>query len=251
MITEKEIIETLFSFIKDHFDDFNHQPRGNDKWWLSTQYGHSWAPFVEACFILEGEKRCYGEVNNKIGEIGHSYTHPNITNVFQKMLKNPEPYNSQTRYLDFDLIDLSWRDKNDKLILALEHSEDGSKTDNQLKEIFREMDKLNGNSSDFNVIVSRPRLRRLPGHRDQYSDRLIEYENRIKEKLSEMQSKENWIFILIAPESDFIPVNTSKKIIFHCYKWENDKLSKIVSEIGEDYSFEVIQNDEGKIIKKQ
>lgn len=134
-----KIVERLFNFIKDNFDRFEHKPRGHNKWWHSTKYGGSWAPFIEACFINEGENFGYN--------IGHSFTRPNITSVFKEFFSG-RVYDKDHRHQDYKGIDISWRNKHEdnKLILALENSEDshggGSTADGQLIEIQGEIDKL-------------------------------------------------------------------------------------------------------------
>ncbi len=254
-LSEKVITEILFDFIKQHYNDFghHHKKREKSKWWHNHNYGKqigkrgdSWAPFVEACFINEGEKRGYG---NNDGKIGHSFTHPNITKVFSEILKRSLPYNKRHKYDDYLSIDVSWRNKENKLIFALEHSEDAKKTgtvaDAQLIEIFDEIDKLKNIYSVFKVIVSRPHIRRKD-HGD-YNLVVNDFKKQIENKLLNLKpcSEENWIIILVAPETDLKRADERTKIKIHSYKWEIEKLT----EVEGDYSFEVKMDNGGNIIK--
>lgn len=245
-LSEKEIIETLFNFIKQHFDELGHRPDGNTKWWHHTRYGGSWAPFVEACFIIEGERRGYGKGEDKIG---HSYTHHNITDFFLKIFKRT--YDNNSKYDNYLDIDFSWRTK-DKLILALEHSEDPDKSskgittaDKQLDAIFQELDKLKNVCSLFKIVVSRPHIR--DQDKGDYDSVVKYFKEEIEIYLSQTKprSDENWIITLIALGTDLKKADERTKIKFHSYKWEINKLA----EVEGDYSFEVKMDNGGNIIK--
>lgn len=220
------IIEMLFDFIKDKFDIFEHKARGHNKWWHSTKYGGSWAPFIEACFINEGENSGYN--------IGHSFTHSNITDVFRDFFSG-RVYDKDHRHQDYKGIDISWRNisEENKSILALENSEDsqgnGSTAGDQLNKISEEIDKLEKNCADFNIIVSRPHLRRIKGRRDSYSDLINYFQNEINKKLltTNPSLNQKWIIVLIAPEEDLNQHNRQTQIGFHCYEWKTNKLERI------------------------
>ncbi len=228
-LSEKEIIKILFNFIKDKFDNFgiHHSKRGD-----------SWSPFVQACFIKEGEK-----LNYKIGECR---TYPNIKD-FMKEIKHP--YGSSASKYPCRCYDISWVNDAGELILALEYEEstnegNGSTAEKQLHAIFDELEKLRYYKGQFKILVSRPRKR---NRRDNYLDSINHFEKEINIKLSNVKPllSEKWIIILIAPETDLKKAEERTKIKFHSYKWETDKLM----EIEGDYSFEVEMDNGGNVIK--
>ncbi len=244
-LSEKEIIEILFNFIKKYFDNFGHHSDSNNKWWHHTKYGASWAPFVEACFIMEGESCGFGKGKDKIG---HSYTHHNITD-FLKIFKIT--YDNSNKYDNYLDINLSWRTK-DKLILAIEHSEYPDKyskkittADKQLDAIFQELDKLKNVCSLFKIIVSRPHIR--DQDKGDYDSVINYFKKEIEFNFLQTvpPSDENWIIILIAPGTDLKKADARTEIKFHSYKWEIDKLI----EVEGDYSFEVKMDNGGNVIK--
>lgn len=230
------IVERLFNFIKDNFDKFGHR---KENWWLKHSYGknrnetgQSWAPFVEAFFVFEGEKNhfevghCYGNdehnVENFIDDIRNSTIKPHYN-------RNEHPCYPQNTN-NADGIDVSWRDIENNLILAFEHSEDshggGSTANGQLIEIKDEIEKLSRADADINIIVSRPHIR--------YSDNKI-YQNvvdyfkkDIETILLNINPINEWIIILITPEFHVVnnPINPIK-IKFHCYQWNANILEDI------------------------
>lgn len=259
-LSTSTIVKTVFDFIKDNFDRFEHRKRNGEKnWWHNHKYGQeqeidekfilkrgdSWAPFVEACFIKEGNNRGY--------LIGHSFTHPNITFVFRDFFG--EVYNETNKYKDYKKIDVSWRENKSELILALEHSEDSkghsklhTTADGQLDQIKDEIDnKLKNEHSDYKVIVSRPYLRGIP-RGDNYPELTEYFKIKIKDMLRNVNPKsdEKWIIILIAPVKDIQQTGDSTHIKFHCYEWMQNDLQLI--EGSENCSFEVEMND-GEYVK--
>ncbi|MCG2737661.1 MAG: hypothetical protein L6282_14850 [Candidatus Methanoperedenaceae archaeon] len=258
-----EIVKILFDFIKDHFDEFKHryEPRnGNQRekwWWINHEYGkdrgergRSWAPFVEACFVMEGEKTPF--------TVGHcyNYSHHNVENFIEYAFK--VSYNHEKHPCDSSSrgggggIDVSWRDNNN-YFLALEHSEDSdpynksefcskfnkgtSNANAQLKGICDEICKLKDKHPAFNIIVSRPNIR------DQdhgiYSSVVNEFKKNIEDILSHINppSNEKWIVILIAPQIHVKDPIKGIMINFHCYEWNGKQLSLITGD--RNYSFEV------------
>lgn len=252
-----EIVDILFNFIEDHFDKFKHRP---DWWWKNHEYGkdrgvsgESWAPFVEACFVMEGEKtpfnvgHCYGNdthnVENFIEDtFGVSYDH------------NKHPCDSLSKGRGKG-IDVSWRTDDNKYFLALEHSENSDpnpgigicdkfnklKPDNnaQLRGICDEICKLKDKHSTFNIIVSRPNIR--DQDHEIYISVVNDFKKHIKDILSYINppSEEKWIIILIAPQIHVKDPIKGMTVQFHCYEW-NGNQNQLVEIKGErDYFFKV------------
>ncbi len=248
-LSEKVIIEILFDFIKQHFNDFGHHYKKGEKskWWHNHNYGKqigkrgdSWAPFVQACFIKEGEK-----LNYKIGECR---TYPNLKD-FMKGIKHP--YGSSANKYPCRCYDISWVNDAGELFLALEHEESANKgnggtADKQLEAIYEELEKLGYYKGKFKVLVSRPHLQK-GSDGNSYPGLLEHFKKKITNKLTIVKphTEENWIIILIAPEIDLKKVDERTKIKFHSYKWETDKLM----EIEGNYSFEVKMDNGGNVIK--
>lgn len=258
----EDIIKILCKYVKDNFDKFGHQGKGNDWWWNTLCFGGSWSPFVETCFI------CYEEKNQY--QIHHSYTHSNIKDymriVHKKEYDTPEHQKYHIDISDINLLD------NDKYILSLEHSEDAPEQD-EIKRIIRELDynpiededvegktarkqlcavrdeinKLKGIKSRFKVLISRPRrFKKIKENgiwRDtpNYLDSVNYFKKRIEEDLKKdaasFDDNETWIIILIAPDPDAPRSNTVKpdKIIFHCSQWIGKNEGGELSEIDEKH----------------
>ncbi len=258
-----EIVDILFDFIEDHFDKFKHryEPKHNGQekwWWINHEYGkdrgargESWAPFVEACFVMEGEITTFN--------VGHCYgndTH-NVENFIEDTFKRP--YNHSKHPCDSSSkgggggIDVSWRGNDNKYFLALEHSENRhpdpgrgicdkfnkgkSDSNAQLRGICDEICKLKDKHSKFNIIVSRPNIR----YRDNYifSSVVNDFKKNIEDILSHINppSEEIWIVILIAPQTHVRDPIMGMMINFHCYEWNGKQLSLIKGD--RNYSFEV------------
>lgn len=250
-----EIVDILFNFIEKYFDKFKHRP---DWWWKNHEYGkdrgvsgESWAPFVEACFVNEGEKTPFN--------VGHCYgndTH-NVENFIEDTFSvsydhNKHPCDSSS-IGGGGGIDVSWRRGDNKYFLALEHSENrhpnpvngicdkfnkGKPYDNaQLRGICDEICKLKDKHSRFNIIVSRPNIR----DRDHgiYISVVNDFKKHIEDILSHINppSEEKWIVILIAPQTHVSDPINGIMINFHCYEWNGKQLSLIKG--ARNYSFEV------------
>ena len=56
-ITEVEIANKVFDFVKEHFDKFDCKGK-NFEWWWSK----SWSPYIEACFIVWGKRLILEEI---------------------------------------------------------------------------------------------------------------------------------------------------------------------------------------------
>lgn len=249
-LSSQNIVETLFNFVKANFDKFEHMPKSPHKWWHNTKYGRSWAPFVEACFIIWGE-----ETNNShqaTHKIGHTYTHPNISTFMGKI---NHPYGID-KYPKFPprLYDVSWVNEEGELILALEHEESanknhGSIAEGQLYAIFEELEKLRYYKGKFKIIVSRPHIR--DEDNGNYEILINDFKKEIQKKLSRLAiiPKEKWIIILIAPGKDIQQTGDSIHIKFHCYEWMQNDLQLI--EGSENCSFEVEMYDGGYVKCKQ
>lgn len=265
-LSTKSIVEMLFNFIIDNFDSFEHSP-GRNGWWNNHNYGKerglngdSWAPFVEACFVLEGEKTSF--------TVGHCYGNDahNVENFIDdyrtSMNEIEPPYNHSIHPCDSSSIgggegiDVSWRIKDEKYFLALEHSENRhpqaidkngesgfcSKFNNgepennaQLRGICDEIYKLKKKHSIYNIIVSRPHIR----YKDNkiYQNVVDCFKKNIEGILLNVNPPDKWLIILIAPEFHVSNPIEETKIKFHCYEWQSNKLEKIQE--NEKYSFKV------------
>ncbi len=218
-----DIINILFNYVKDNFDKFGHQ---EPDWWWNTDYGSSWSPFVEACFILYGEKNQY--------QIHHSFTHPNITDFMRVVhCKKYDHSNKHTikglkHISDINLLNSGI------CILSLEHSEDGEPIRMQLDNIFEEIDKLKDIPDGFKVLISRPQP--FDRHIDPqgYSQSICYFEQEIQNRL--MNDSGQWLIILIAPYPDDNP----HEIIFYCYEWKENALHDI-DENHEKYTIPIKQ----------
>jgi hypothetical protein len=238
VLSSQDIVETLFNFVKANFDKFEHAPKSPHKWWHNTKYGRSWAPFVEACFIIWGEE--LNKSHQAAYIIGHTYSHPNIS-TFMKEINHPYGTDIYPKFPP-RLYDVSWVNEEGKLILALEHEESennnhGSIAENQLYAIFEELKKLRYYKGEFKIIVSRPHNRNEDN--GNYDNLINDFKNEIQTKLSSLSilPKEKWIIILIAPGKDIKRPGDSTHIKFHCYEWMQNDLQLI--EGSENCSFEV------------
>lgn len=260
------IVEKLFNFIKDNFDTFGHHhiSRG---WWIDHRYGqtrndrgNSWAPFIEAFFVIEGEKTSY--------EVGHCYRHKNveffISDIFQRVYDETiHPCDSQLSGQS-EGIDVSWRTKNGEYILALEHSEDSldmsivrnqickrfnhrTTADGQLRGICDEIHKLRNINinSKYNIIVSRPHIR--DSDNKIYQNVVDYFKKNIENILLNINPINEWIIILITPEFHVVnnPINPIN-IKFHCYQWNANILEDIPLQ---ENSFQV-KMDNNSLVKK-
>ncbi len=246
-----DIIKILFDYVKNNFDNFGHR-RSRFFWWWETRhwwmnpendFGSSWSPFVEACFIEAGKKYPNYEIFCSLQNseqlknyMGASYRHPN-------------PKKS----------DIDFFDKNaNKFVLSLEHSEDspqqkqidnykgqigwqptddqdveGDKTKKQLIAVRQEVWKLKGKqlqlNSKFKVVISRPKcFDKINGKKEKpsYFDSVKYFRNQIekdlKKDVASLNDNENWLIILIAPNNGSLYANVDE-ILFYCYEWDNKK----------------------------
>lgn len=225
------IVEGLFNFIKDNFDGFEHRKRKGEKnWWHNHKYykngqkqgkrGDSWSPFIQTWFMIEG-----GSLNYKIGECR---TYPNLKD-FMKSLNHP--YGDESKKHPCRCYDISWVNQDGELILALEYEEsanegNGSTVDKQLYAISEELEKLRYYKGHFKILISRPRKQK---RESSYSDTINYFEGEIKNKLSFVKplTTENWILLLIAPDTDLDDHQRNANIVFHCYEWKTNKLEII------------------------
>jgi len=214
--TENLIFTNLFEFMKYYFDFFGHYKSSNS-WWLAN----SWSPFVEACFYIWGK-----EINCNVGM---SYTFPNFPNFLEninyiddaKKFKKPND----------EGFDLSWQDGNKNYILKLEHEETGGTPDKQLEEIRNEIIKLNNYPALFNILISRPHLRRFRGVKDTYPNAIEHYKDKIENVFKDKKiasNNKNWIIILIGPRNIHLKLPGDKtEILFYRYIWNGHELSDL------------------------
>lgn len=212
--TEDIIFTNLFEFMKYYFDFFGHHKHSNS-WWLAN----SWSPFVEACFYIWGK-----EINCNVGM---SYTFPNFP-IFLEIINYIDDANKFQKPID-EGYDLSWRDENKNCILKLEHEETGDTPDKQLKEIRDEIIKLNNSPGLFNILVSRPHLRRFRGFKDTYPNAIKYYKEKIENMFKDLNiasNNKNWIVILIGPNNIHLRSPGDKtEILFYRYIWNGNGLS--------------------------
>lgn len=212
--TEDLIFTNLFEFMKSHFDFFGHYKLSNS-WWLAN----SWSPFVGACFYIWGK-----EINC---DVGMSYTFPNFP-VFLEGIKYIDDANKFQKPEDRGY-DLSWQDENRNYILKLEHEETGDTPDQQLKEIQAEIIKMNESPGLFNILVSRPHLRRFKGFKDTYPNAIEYYKERIEKMFKDLKIASNnksWIIILIGPNTIHLKSPGDKtEILFYRYIRDGNGLS--------------------------
>ena len=233
-LTENEIINRLFDFILQNFNKFECQGKNID-WWLKP----SWSPFVETCFILWGEELIK---RNKISNIGHSFTFPNITEFLKYFKKNPYDKNTKDPDMGFDV---SQHDES-CTILALEHEETSkgkhrgpsSTVINNLESIYEEIDKkLKFSPAKFKLITTRPRR---SNRLETYPQAIENYRKEIENKLLSINpiQDEKWIVILIGPNNGLKP-NEETDILFCNYEWDG---SELISE-NNNKSFKVGMNE--------
>ena len=62
-VTHEQFVDGLCDFVMCNFNNFEHRKKTGEKnWWFNHKYGKkgkrgmSWSPFIEACFIILGEK---------------------------------------------------------------------------------------------------------------------------------------------------------------------------------------------------
>ncbi|UGV41480.1 hypothetical protein J7W08_04095 [Methanococcoides orientis] len=130
-ISEEDVADKLYDFIKEYFDDFGHKIGTN--WWFTP----SWSPFVEACFLIWGEKLNY--------KVGASYTQDNVP-IFLREIGVISDIDKFQKPIDRGF-DLSWHTENYDFILGLEHEETikgnfGNTVENHLQNIYDEIEKL-------------------------------------------------------------------------------------------------------------
>lgn len=270
------IINMLFDFVQKNFDTFGHQ--GND-WWWNTQYGGSWSPFVETCFMHEAMK--YGGKY----KIRSCSTQDNIYRYIEDFFRHEfgdryELGNPDSKY-PCRCIDVSWIEQDNSIFLAIEHSEDvpkpkeiqrikqeigysddqdkdvnGKTAIKQLLGIRDEIYKLKDFKSHFKVLISRPkRFRKIKenGNRRNtisYLDSVNHFKKQIEKDLRKdaesFNDNETWVIILIAPEHGSSGFRNDK-IIFYCYEWVGKNEGGNLSNVGE-YPIE-IRKENGKWIK--
>jgi len=250
----EDIVNVLFDYVNDHFDDFGHN--GDSDWWTKSDFGGSWSPFVETCFMLKGTNHY---------KTRYCATHPNITTYVKQFHENSHFLECPCRGLD-----VAWLKQDNTIFLAMEHSEDSpSKTTekgnkeierikkelgysdnedkhvkgvtaiNQLLAIRDEINKLKDFKSHFKVLISRPRrFNTIDGKNKPTYNQSVEYfKNRIEEDLKKdakyFNDDEIWIIILIVPDPDepYSRIVSPNKIIFHCYEWKGKNEGNGLSEI--------------------
>ncbi len=257
--SSEEIINVLFKFVKENFNDFGHC---ESKWWWNTEeFGGSWSPFVETCFMLEAMKY------EKRYKIRSCSTHDNIYNYIERCFR-PEfgdRYELGKPYSKYPCrcFDVSWIKQDNSIFLALEHSEDipteteikrikseikysmdedkdveGPTAINQLLAIRDEINKLKDCKSHFKILISRPhRFDKMKGIIEQnnpsYYNSIDYFKKRIEKDLKKdsasFNNDEKWIIILIVPDPGY-PYSKADKIIFHCYEWKGEELAVIDGE---------------------
>lgn len=256
----EEIIDILFYFIIKNFNNFDHH---GSKWWWDTEFGGSWSPFVETCFMLEAMKY------EKRYKIRSCSTHDNINKYVERFFRKEfgDRYEIGKPYSKYPCrcFDVSWIEQDNSIFLVLEHSEDspsesndkgqkeierikseinhsndedkdveGSTAINQLLAIRDEINKLKDCKSHFKILISRPhRFDKMKGIIEQkpsYYNSIEYFKKRIEEDLkkdsSSFNNDEKWIIILIVPDPGY-PYSKPDKIIFHCYEWKGEELAVI------------------------
>lgn len=241
-LTKEYIVETLYDFITKHFDDFKHF-KGKQNWWNNHEYpskngksGNSWSPFIEAFFIIFGKEEGY--------EIGASYTNEKGIKKFMEVIREHDEYQKPFS----GCYDVSWHDSNKEFILGLEHEETGSTIDDQLKNISDEIVKLRAFKGKFKVIVARPRISKKI---TDYRSSIEYYRKKIQEKLIELNclDTEEWIVILIGPETKKLyEKNDRTEILYCCYSLK-EKQNEINKELTLfcDKKFAVIMNEKYEV----
>ena len=91
-----------------------------------------------------------------------------------------------------------------------------------------EIIKLNNFPGLFNILVSRPHLRKFSGLKDTYPNAIIYYKEEIENmfKNLEIASDKNWIVVLIGPNNIRLKSPGDKtEILFYRYIWNGNGLS--------------------------
>lgn len=267
----EDIIKVLFEYVEEHFNDFGHTN------WHTSDFGGSWSPFVETCFMLEAMK--YGNHY----KIGHCYTQSNITDYIEKVHRSEfgrmySPNENPPDKYPCRCFDVSWIEQDNSFFLALEHSEDspseikriqrelkyskdedvkGVMAINQLLAIRDEINKLKDFKANFKVIISRPHpfdgVKRnnnyepgTYGDSVNYFKKIIE--NDLKKDAASFDDTETWVIILITPDPNRSRMSgRNNNIKFYCYEWKGKNEVESLSDAGEK-SIE-IQKENGKWVK--
>ncbi|GEM_PF-1826564 len=243
ILSKEQIVETLFDFITKHFDNFKHF-KGTKNWWENHRYpskkgesGNSWSPFIHAFFIIFGKEKGY--------EIGASYTYEKGIKMFVDFIDESgnEYQKPFSRYYD-----VSWHDSDKEFILGLEHEETGSTIKEQLKSISEEIEKLRSYKGKFKIIVARPRISR---EINDYRSSIEHYRKNIEKKLIELKclNDEDWIVILIAPETKKLYNPQDETEILYCCYFLNKKENGNIKELKLFFEkrFSVIMNQEHEV----
>lgn len=224
MVTKELIADELFNFMKKYFNEFDMYKNGNN-WW----FGKSWSPFVQACFLIWGEKLGY--------KLGASYKRAHLPN-FLKKIKYPKIYQKPTDFL----YDISWHDRNYEFYLGLEHEETGSTAEKQMKEIGDEIEKLRRYKGTYKIIVARPYYTT----KQTYQEAEKYYKEKIEEHLLRIEppEEENWIVIFIGIENNLASPPYETNTLFSYYIWEKKALSQFLQK-----DFKIKLGSGNKVVK--
>ena len=204
-LNSKDILRYLYEYIDTYFNQFGHAPIGKkfDSWWHQHEYGTSYQPIVQCCFIRKGR-----QLDLSVRE---HHSQKRITELAKGV--HGVKYDRQTKMKSYENIDVCWA-KNDSgfntnnLILALEY-EDSGNLDDLFQELYLKLIYIN---STFTVLCTR--LNYNPD---------ADFISIIEKKLKKDNITKPIIFIFFAPDSTINPT----RICFSEYVNFNSKLKKV------------------------
>jgi len=201
-----DLLKYIYEYVNTHFDQIGHHvPIGEkfESWWHRHNYGTSYQPIVQCCYIRKGRKLGYS--------VREHHSQKRITELALGI--HGVQYDRETKMKSYNHIDVCWGindncfDSN-SLTLALEY-EDSGKTDDLFDELYL---KLIHTNSKFRVLGARLNL-----------EPDIHLINQIENKLNKDGIDKTVIFIFIAPDS----ISNPTKICFSEYVYKTGELKRV------------------------
>lgn len=200
-----DLLKFLYEYVSTHFNQIcHHVPIGEkfESWWHRHNYGTSYQPIVQCCYIRKGSKLGFS--------VREHHSQKRITELALDL--HGVKYDRETKMKSYENIDVCWGisdnsfDSND-LTLALEY-EDSGKLDDLFEELYLKILYLN---AKFKVLGTRLNI-----------EPDIHLIKQIENKLKNDSIDETIIFIFIAPDSIANPT----KICFSEYVYKNGELKR-------------------------
>lgn len=203
----KCLLNSLVEYFQSYFDKFGHYIRRNEiggDWWHRTNFGTSYQPMVQMCFILKGQALGF--------DVREHHAQTNITD-YAREVHNIE-YNRETKCKSYKNIDICWAKDDtsylqDNLILAFEYEDSGAIKD-LIKELYTKLLLINSK-----CMALGGRINSEVGAKD--------IADKIGTKLIEKSIEKSLIFIFIYPDS----LRNPTKIFFAQYIYSDSKIRRI------------------------